>query len=203
LSQKLQELTKKLYQEGVEKARTEADNILAEAEKNKLELISQAESEAEKILAKAKKSAEQLLEQGKSELDMAAGQAVSALKQKITTLLAGHTLGENIKSALSEKEFIKSLILELVKKWDPAGQNLALVLSKEREQEFSAYLQKELKSALSHSPEISFEDRMSGGFKIKSADGSFMLSFTDQDFEQFFQSFVRDKIRTILFEKNK
>ncbi|MBN1646918.1 MAG: hypothetical protein JW874_02695 [Spirochaetales bacterium] len=203
MSQKLQELTRKLYQEGVEKARTEAANILAEAEKNKQDIISQAGNEAKEIIAKAKKEAAQLLAQGKTDLEMAAEQAISALKQKIVQLLSGHAVSDNIKSALSEKEFVGSLIIELARKWDPASQGMELVLSREQEKEFGAYLNSELKKQLSGDIRIMFEDRMSGGFRIKAADGSFMLSFTDQDFEQYFQSFVRDKIRSILFAGNK
>ncbi len=186
MSQKLQELTNKLYQEGIEKARSEAKTILAEAEQKKQEIADNAAREAQKIIDNGKKEAEQLVSHGKADLGMASEQAIAALKQKITGLLAGQTLSENIRSALQEKEFIKSLILDLIKKWDSQKQSMELVLSKEMEKEFSAYLNKELKSRLDKGLEMKFEGRMQGGFQIRAKDGSYMLSFTDQDFESRF-----------------
>lgn len=201
MSQKLQELTNKLYQEGIEKARSEAKTILAEAEQKRQEITDNAAKEAQKIIDNGKKEAEQLVSQGKADLGMASEQAIAALKQKISGLLAAQTLSENIRSALQGKEFIKTLILDLIKKWNSEKQSMELILSKEMEKEFSAYLNRELKSSLDKGLEIKFEGRMQGGFQIRAKDGSYMLSFTDHDFEEFFQSFVREKIRSILFGK--
>lgn len=199
MSQKLQELTQKLYQEGVEKARAEAAAILDEAGKKKDQIISEADKEAETLVNNGKKEAEQLVSRGKAELEMAAGQAVSALKQKIVSLLSKQTLDANIKSALDEKAFIKDVIKDVISKWDTSKQSINLELSKEKEGEFSAYLNRELSSLLGKGLEISFEERMNSGFKVKAADGSFVLSFTDQDFAQYFQSYVKEKIRALLF----
>lgn len=204
MSQKLQELTQKLYQEGVEKARLEAEKILEEAEQSKQEMLAQAKKEAEDLIENGKREAEKLVAKGESELKLAAKQSVSALRQKTVDLLAHAVLGEGISSALGDREFLKGLIQTLVSKWSSEAQSLdlKLILSKERKDELEEYLKKELADQLSKGLEVEFEERMKTGFQVVAKDGSFMLSFSDQDFEAFFQSFVKDNIRSVLFAEN-
>ena len=76
MENKIQELTDKIYREGVEKGNEEAQKIVENAQK-----------EADSIVAAARKSADELAENTKSELKLFAGQAVNALKSEIATLI--------------------------------------------------------------------------------------------------------------------
>ena len=49
MDQKIRELTDKIFNEGVEKGREEADKILAEAQKKSMEMLEDARREAEAI----------------------------------------------------------------------------------------------------------------------------------------------------------
>ena len=204
MSQKLQELTQKLYQEGVEKARLEADRILEEAKQSKQEILAQAKKEAEDLIENGKREAEKLVAKGESELKLAAKQSVSALRQKTVELLAHAILGDGINAALDDRDFLKSLIHTLVSRWstDTKTLDLKLVLSKERQNELEEFLKEALSEQLNKGLLVEFEERMKTGFRVVAKDGSFMLSFSDQDFEQYFQSFVKDNIRSILFAEN-
>ena len=199
MSSKLQDLTLKLYREGVEKAQAEAKIILDDAETKKNEIIAAAKAEAKQIIDNGKKDADQLIAKGKAELELSASQAVSALKQEIIGLLTNSSLSPGLKEALSNKDFIKGLVVDLISKWDLEKQNLDLVLPADKEKEFDAYLKKEISSLLKKGLNVNFQGRMDAGFKIAASDGSFILSFTDADFERYFQSFVKDKTRAILF----
>ncbi len=53
MENKLQELTDKLYKEGLSKGKEEGDAILAEASKKAEEIIGEAKRKAEEILKKA------------------------------------------------------------------------------------------------------------------------------------------------------
>ena len=50
---KIQELTDKIYREGVEKGNTEAERIISEANERKENILKEAESEAKGIVAAA------------------------------------------------------------------------------------------------------------------------------------------------------
>ena len=204
MSQKLQELTQKLYQEGVEKARLEAERILEEAEQSKQEMLAQAKKEAEDLIENGRREAEKLVAKGESELKLAAKQSVSALRQKTVELLAHAILGDGIKTALDDRDFLKELIHTLVSRWSTDAQSLdlKLVLAEEKKNELGEFLRKELFELLDRGLLIEFEERMKTGFRVVAKDGSFMLSFSDQDFEQYFQSFVKNNIRSVLFAEN-
>jgi V/A-type H+/Na+-transporting ATPase subunit E len=204
MSQKLQELTQKLYQEGVERARIEAEKILEETEQSKQEILVQAKKEAEVLIENGKREAEKLVAKGESELKLAAQQSISALRQKTVELLAHAILGDGIDSALDDRDFLKSLIHTLVSKWSSESQSLdlKLILSKEKQNGLEEFLKKELVEHLNRGLLIEFDERMKTGFRVVAKDGSFMLSFSDQDFEAFFQSFVKDNIRSVLFTEN-
>ena len=202
MSQKLQELTQKLYQEGVEKARTEANTILEDAEAKKQELLQAAQQKAETLVANGKKEAEQLVAKGESELKLAAKQALSALKQEAVNLLSGNVLSEGVAGALADKEVVKRLIVEIAAQWGSGEQtDLRVTLSKSQQSELEGFLKKELKAELDKGLIVEFEERVKSGFRIQAQDGSYMLSFAEQDFEQYFQSFIKERTKALLFSE--
>jgi len=201
MSDKLQELTDRLYSEGVDKARKEAEKIIADAESRGESIIKEAKTEADRIIVQSRKDAKDLKSRTENELAMAARQAETALKQRIITILADRILSEAVGHTLSDSELLKDLILSTVKAWADSGSipEIAVVMSRNKEGTFSKGLESELASRLKETPVIEFSDRMKNGFRIESKDGTYALSFTEKDFEEFFRSFMRDKTRTTLF----
>ena len=58
MENKLQQLTQKLYDEGLEKGRAEAERLVAEAKTNAAKIVKEAEAQAAKILADANTKAQ-------------------------------------------------------------------------------------------------------------------------------------------------
>ena len=204
MSHKLQELTQKLYQEGVEKARLEAEKILEEAEQSKRKMLEQAQKASEELIENGRREAERLVAKGESELHLASKQSISALRQRTVELLAHALLGDGIRTALDDRVFLKDLIHTLVSRWSSDAQSLdlKLILSEEKKIELKEFLKEELFELLNRGLLIEFEERMKTGFRVVAKDGSFMLSFSDQDFERYFQSFVKENIRSFLFAES-
>jgi V/A-type H+/Na+-transporting ATPase subunit E len=203
MESKLQELTKKLYKEGVEKANKEAGSILEKADSESQHIVSEAKKKAETIIENAKKESEQLKNKVLSEIRMSSNQAISLLKQNITNLLSSSALKGKIEKATDDLAFIKELIKLIISKWDSGSKdlNLELILPEKTKNKLIDYFKKEGKSILSKGIELKFEERMKNGFKIGPKGESFVLSFTDEDFDLFFQSFLKPKTKTILFPK--
>jgi len=201
MESKLQELTKKIYKEGVQKAKMEADTILNDAEEKAKNIIADANKKAESIITKAKNESEQLRQKIESEIKLSGNQAISFLKQEITELISSKALSVKIKESFDDKNFIKNIIKEMVSKWDPKSKNLdlVLILPEKSKKELSEYFTKQAKEILDKGVQLSFENRMEEGFKIGPKDGSYLLSFSDKDFERFFQSFLKPKTKEMLF----
>ena len=80
MNTKLQELTDKIYQEGVERGNAEARKIVDNARDTASGIVAEAQAEAEKILAEARDKAAELTKNTQAELRLFARQSVDALK---------------------------------------------------------------------------------------------------------------------------
>ena len=107
---KIQELTSKLYAEGVEKGKEEADKIIAQAKAMRDQIVEDAKKEAEQIVSSAKKETGELKSNTESELKLFASQAAEALKSEITNLVTDKLSASNVKAAVEDKTFMQKLI---------------------------------------------------------------------------------------------
>ena len=89
MSNKLQELTDKLYQEGLSKGKQEGDRYLEEAREKAAKIVSEAEAEAEAIVAGARKQAEDLRSKAEADVRMASQQCLQATRKDIENVLIG------------------------------------------------------------------------------------------------------------------
>ncbi len=199
---KLQELTEKIYSEGVEKAKLEADAIIKAAQEKAKAIEQEALSKADSIVAEAESKAESLKLHIESELKMSIGQAVAALKQTIANTVCMKAIQPSVKELFGDKEFLKGLIGNLIKGFAEKGtMDLLLILPEKDRQELETYYKNQLASELNTGLELSFSDGVRSGFKIGPADGSYIISFSDTDFTNFFKDYLRPKTKEILFDK--
>lgn len=199
---KLQELTEKIYSEGVEKAKLEADAIIKAAQEKAKAIEHEALSKADSIVAEAESKAESLKLHIESELKMSIGQAVAALKQTIANTVCMKAIQPSVKELFGDKEFLKGLIGNLIKGFAEKGtMDLLLILPEKDRQELETYYKNQLASELNKGLELSFSDGVRSGFKIGPADGSYIISFSDTDFTNFFKDYLRPKTKEILFDK--
>ena len=184
MENKLQELTSKIYEEGVAKANEEAEKIISDAKKEADEMRKKAKKEADRILEDAEKGAKELKKNVESEVKLSARQAISTIKQQITELVTAKAVDESVKEAFKDKEFLKKIIELTIKNWSPGKEayDLNLLLPSADKKILGEYFEKKEKDLLKGTLEIRFDDRMSAGFKIGPGDGSFFVSFTDEDF---------------------
>jgi V/A-type H+/Na+-transporting ATPase subunit E len=133
---------------------------------------------------------------------MASTQVQITLKQEITSILSKAVLDTPVKSAISENEFIKELIINIIGKWEKEDSkkiDLEILLPEKLRNDFLDFFKSKAKGLFNAGLNINFDERMETGFRISQKEGSFQLSFTDKDFIQFFQSFLKPKTREILF----
>lgn len=203
MNEKLQELTQKIYLEGLEKGKKEAEEIINNARREADELISVAKAQAEQIIENARKEADELRKNVHSELKLATRQAIAALKQKIAELISQKAVDDALNNVLADKEFVKQLILKLVSQWgqiSQAGQDILVYLPEKDRKDFETLLLNNSAQAISKGFEITFEDGIKSGFRIGPKDGSYKISFTDKDFEHFFKQYLRPRTQQFFSE---
>ena len=196
MENKIQELTDKIYREGVEKGNEEAQRLVSEAQVQAEKLIEDAKKQAESILAEAKKTADELNENTKSELKLFAGQAVNALKTEVANLLTNQTVEETVKGFTADKEFLYKLILALAEKW---SANEPIEISVKDADSLKKYFTAKAKALLDKGVTINQVNGMKMLFSISPADGSYKVNFGEEEFENYFKEFLRPQLVKMLF----
>lgn len=201
----VEELTRKIYQEGIEKAEKEAQEIINEAHQKAQKIVEKGEMKSKTMIHNAEKRAADLKVKNETEMRLAARQSLSTLKQKIRDLLVWEVTSKPLKSAFNDKEFIQELIKKLVNFWlENFGQKegLNILLPKKDYDEAQEYVREQAQEFLKNKIQIDFNDKMTNGFQISPEDGRFKVSFTAEDFENYFKSFAKPRIFRLLFGDN-
>ena len=202
MENKLQELTQKLYNEGVEKANLEAEKILTEAKSEAEKLKQNAEKDARKIIDGAEQKSAEIKKNLDAELNLAAKQTIRTVKQQITDMIVSKVIDEPIKKAFDDVKFVKELIETVVKNWNPQKNeaiDLSVLLPADLEKEFAKIFTAKSGKELNANLELSFSDAIKGGFKLGPADGSYKISFSEEDFGNFFKLYLRPKTVEMLY----
>ena len=196
MNTKIQELTDKIYREGVEKGNEEAGRIIAEAQSQKQSMISEAEAEAKRIIAEAEKQASELKKNTEAELKLFAAQSVEALKSEVANLITGDVVSANVKAAMADKAFMQQVILTLAKSW--ASQEALTIQSSEADA-LARYFESNAKALLNQGVKIEKVAGKSTSFTILPADGSCKVTFGEEEFVAFFKDFLRPQLVEMLF----
>ena len=200
MQNKLQELTEKIYQEGVEKGNAEAQQIVEKAKTDAADIIAKSKKEAEAIISEAKKKADELKTNTESEIKLSGKQALNALKQKIADLVSDEITSAAVKEAF-DKNFIQKIIETTLANWVKSDQNmdLALLLPLGDEKKLADFFKKEVKQYIDKGITVTYDSTIETGFQIGPKDGSYKVSFTDEDFINFFKKYLRPKLVEMLF----
>ncbi|MCC8171392.1 MAG: hypothetical protein LIP00_06320 [Parabacteroides sp.] len=193
---KIQELTDKIYKEGVERGNTEAERIISEAKAQQESIIGKARKEAEQIVAGARKNAAELKKNTEAELKLFASQMVEALKSEIVNLITGQITSSNVKAAVADPAFMQKVILTLVKEW---GEKESLTVQTADAAALTAYFEANAKNLLNKGVKIQKVNGKDASFSILPADGSYKITFGEDEFVAFFKEFLRPQLVEMLF----
>lgn len=193
---KIQELTDKIYREGVEKGNEEAGRIIADANSQKQVIIAEAEAEAKRIVAAAEKQAAELKKNTEAELKLFATQSVEALKSEVANLITGEIASSNVKAIVSDKAFMQKVILDMAKEW--ATKEVLTIQTADADALIS-YFEANAKDLLNKGVKIEQVSGKETAFTIIPADGSYKVTFGEDEFVAFFKEFLRPQLVEMLF----
>ena len=195
LNTNLKSLIEKVHDEGIEKAKGEAEQIIAEAKRQSAELLKDAEQRIAKMDEKSLNEVNRIRENLNSELKAVAQQAVSTIKGELAAVISSRITAQGISDALNEKEFLQKIIFTVLQKWNPADTNFQfeLLLNKDDEAKLHDFFEQRIKKELGTEVEIVIENKIKSGFKIGVKNENYYVSFSDEDFENFFKGYLRKK----------
>ncbi|WP_287644706.1 hypothetical protein [Bacteroides sp.] len=196
MENKIQELTDKIYREGVEKGNIEAQKLIANAQDEAKKIVEDARKEAEAIVAASRKSADELAENTKSELKLFTGQAVNALKSEIATLVTDKIVNADVKTFAADKDYLNAFIVALASKW---SVNEPIVISTADADGLKKYFAAQAKALLDKGVQIEQVNGNKTLFTVSPADGSYKVNFGEEEFMNYFKEFLRPQLVEMLF----
>ena len=200
MQNKLQELTDRLYREGLSKGKAEGEQILEQARAEAAGIIEKAKEEAAAINARAEKEAADLKAKVESDIRMASAQSLQATKKDIENVLVGKIEESKVSETLRDAGFVKEIIRAVAVKFDSQeAVDLNLILPESLKAELEPWVGNELSKALKGSVEASFSKKVAGGFTIGPRDGSWFVSLTEQSFNKLIAEYLRPVTRKMLF----
>ncbi len=201
MTDKIEEITRKIYNEGVIKAKEDAKIIISEARAKADEIVNEAKKQEAEIIRKAAEKADELRKKTETELQLSSRQFISKIKQQITEVITTKQVEKEVNSAYTDKDFIKKIILLTVQNWKPeTTEDLHILLPEKIKNDFDAFLDVKVFETLDRKVEVGFDSQIDSGFRIGPANGSYIISFTEKDFTNYFKQYTKERTRKLLFD---
>lgn len=194
--EKIQELTEKIYREGVEKGQAEADRIIEAAKQEAEKIVAQAKEQAQSINEQAKKQAADMDANTRNELRLYTSQALNALKSEIANVLTDQVVNGNVVALTQDADFLKKFTVALAAKW---AEQEPVTISTAEAESLKAYFAKEAKDVLDKGVKIEQVNGIQTLFTIAPQDGSYKVEFGKEQFESYFKAFLRPQLVEMLF----
>ena len=121
MAEDLQAILEKINREGIEKARAEADGILAAAKEEAAKIVADARSQAEKAKADAAKAAADYEARSAATVAQVARDTVSKVEGDVRALLE-RLLTRQVEKSLGEEATVAALVTEAVKGFAATGE---------------------------------------------------------------------------------
>ena len=196
MENKIQELTEKIYAEGVEKGNQEALQIVEKANAQAADIVAQAEKKAAAIVADAEAKAQELNKNTRAELKLFAEQSVSAIKTEVANIITDTVVNDSVKAATSDAKFMQSIIAALAEQMAKDGN---VTIEAKDAEALTKYFVANTKGLLDKGVKIVEVKNIKTDFSIVPEKGGYKLNFGEKEFVAYFKEFLRPQLIDILF----
>ena len=194
MDNKIQELAEKIYKDGVEKANSQAEQIVAKAESQGRDALERAKSEADRIIAAAREEADRLRSQSETEVRNMVSGAQDALQLKITNMVNSAAVDKAIDAAFAKPGALYGVVLQMAKQLS-GGVEISTGDAKGLEEYFRAEAQEVLKQGV----KITEVAGKAANFDLSPEGADYKVNISKEAFAEYFKEFMRPRMREILF----
>ena len=151
MQNKLQEITDKLYNEGLSKGRQEAEELLKKAREESEKLVADAKKEAARILSDAEKEAVELKTKAENDIKMASAQSFASIKQQIENSIITKAISEPVSATANDTGFIREIMLAIVTAFNPASSDpvaLEMLLPENKKETLDKFIKEKIEKLM-------------------------------------------------------
>ena len=200
MQNKLQELTDRLYQEGLSKGKEEGARLVEAAQSEAQAIIEKAKAQAAEIVEQAKADAADYKTKIEGDLKMASSQSLQFTKKEIENLVVTKIADEQVSKALTSPDFLKEIIKTVAEKFSAQeSADLQMVLPAAPQDQVEPFIKSELAKVVKGDVKADFSKKIAGGFTIGPKDGGYFISLTDDSFKELIGEYLRPVTKKLLF----
>jgi V/A-type H+-transporting ATPase subunit E len=202
MDNKLEQLTQKLYEEGLAKGRSEGEKMIAEAEARAKKIVADAEERAGEVARRAEAAAEELRKNTMTELSLAGREAVARIKNELTGLITTRAIADGVSAAGLDAGFVKEMLVAVARNWNGTSSekaSLVALLPEGKRAQLETALAGSVAELLAAGVEVGYSRDVRSGFKVSAKNGGYYIGFSDENFEALLAGYLREKVAAILY----
>jgi len=198
MAEELQPLLDQIRKEGVEKAETEAAEILAQAKEKAAQTVRDAEAKAKALVAKAETDAEVFTERSIATLEQSARDLLITVGQGIENIIS-EIVAESTADALNT-EVLEKMMVSMAKSCaEKQGETrIEMLVGESDQKELVKFFAAKYSDKMSHGIELHVDNEILKGFKVSFADDHVYLDFTQEAIAEALTAFLRPKLAEIV-----
>jgi V/A-type H+-transporting ATPase subunit E len=196
----LDKLLDKVYSEGIQKAKTESSELLAKTKRECESMKKEAQEEVQVLIANARRESSRITQSAENELVLKGKQLINDLKSEVENSLSQAIIETNVSGALADVSFLQTIIKEAIGHWKSSNDiDLMLPdgLKTKIKESFAKSIGKNIDGL-----NITFSDKLKGGFRISRKEDTYQVSFTEEDFINLFRSYLTELTDKLLFKES-
>ena len=191
----IQDLITSIKNDGIEKARKEADDVLWKAHAEAEAIIKGANEEREKILSSARRDIEVEKKSAEEKLRQAARDASLTFKKSVEDELE-KIIKESVNASLDSALLAK--LIECVVSSSFVDDSPTVMISEKDKNKVSSAFIKELAEKMKKGITLRTSTSLSGGFVVKASDGSGYFDLSDEEIAKLLYPYLSDSLKKLL-----
>ncbi len=206
MDNKLQELTARLYEEGLSKGRSDAEKMIAEAREKADAILREARERAQETIDDAGCQADEIRRNTMTEVSLAGRQAVEALRRSLTDLVVMRVVEKPVHEAVLDAAFVKDMLLTAAASWRRDGQGkveLTAMLPADWQKKLDGETEAAVAAILADGVEVGYSDKVRSGFRLGPRDGGYYIGFGEEEFRALITEYLKDKVARMLYGEQK
>lgn len=204
MSNKLEQITQQLYEQGIEKAKIDSLAIIKDAEEHASELIANAQNEAQFIIDQAHKSADSYRIEIEAALHTTAQSMLEQVKQSISESVVFSVAISEVEQLMKSKEFIRNLIINILEVQVKHQENVSkykIELANIFDEKSVEELRLSISDILQSDVGIRSDSTLLTGFVLINEDQKFKITFSQESLITLLKQSLDKKVYDILFKK--
>lgn len=193
MTEDLQQLLQKIQNEGIDKAKSEADKIIADAKAQAKAITEKATADAERMKSDAKSEAAAFEHRAEETIRQAARDTVLGVEKSVTDMLTALLL-KDVNAAMSDTALVPELAVEAAKAYMGGKDGIEIAAAGKLADALRAKLSELARQGVT----VVTDENVGTGFSVRQAGGRIEHSFTGAAVADSLASQLRPRLAALL-----